>query len=122
MRYFDNDLKEIFIYGYGEGEYDGAWDVTLYSYRQISNEENKQVKEEYAALQDSYRKAIEALKVSSGLGKNWPSGKKRDSKDQDEAWKKYSEGFALLRPLPQYYDFLKERFELKEFEHIDYLS
>lgn len=119
MRVFDENLREIFLYEYGEGDFESAWSVTLFSYREISDEEIAEAQVAFERAQKEFAEHVEVAKEKSGLNRAQALRSTKDRLPEDEfkaCYDCYREEYGKGTKYPLRYEFIKEKLGLETLE------
>lgn len=119
MKLFDEHLREIFLYDYGEGDSESSWSIILFAYRDIPEEEFKAVQSEYEQIKQAYQNRLLEAQEKSGIKRMRELSGTKDRASEEEsraAMERFSEANAGNAYPPWYFDFLCEKLGLQTLE------
>ncbi len=121
MRLFDEDMNEVFLYAYTDGNEEGLSHFIIFkSSVELSNEDLNNAYDEYALLKEYRYEEIENLQkeyshVFDPVPRNAPR-KEREQMEEDRQkdYLEYREKLDAIENLPDIYVFLAKKFNLLE--------
>ena len=115
MRLFDEELREVFLYEYGEGSEECSWTIILAGLRNIPDEEFEATFAEHKQMERDRQSAINALRISTGVDSSTRLAPQL-IEERRRAMDAFGSAIANLTVIPRYLDFLMSKFDLQILE------